>query len=206
VGLYDFLWTRARIILSGAETHTFGGCEFGNAVRRFCYVLLGLMEEAVVKKLILMATSLAMLPATAVLAVAQTETGSEVQGSITSISGSAVLVEENPADESGSAKGAFTVTGETEIFRSGDLQVPASFDDLRVGQPVIATYTGPVAESYPTQGTAGNIVILEIPADDQLLCLLPEGCDTNGDGLRDLTVVEPVPDEDTGAVQYDNAA
>jgi hypothetical protein len=169
---------------------------------------LGLTEEAVVKKLILMATSLAMLSATAVLAVAQTETGSEVQGSITSISGSAVLVEENPADESGSAKGAFTVTGETEIFRrSGDLQVPASFDDLRVGQPVIATYTGPVAESYPTQGTAGNIVILEeIPADDQLLCLLPEGCDTNGDGLRDLTVVEPVPDEGTGAVQYDNAA
>jgi hypothetical protein len=169
---------------------------------------LGLTEEAVVKKLILMATSLAMLPATAVLAVAQTETGSEVQGPITSISGSAVLVEENPADESGSAKGVFTVTGETEIFRrSGDLQVPASFDDLRVGQPVIATYTGPVAESYPTQGTAGSIVILEeIPADDQLLCLLPEGCDTNGDGLQDLTLGEPVPDEGTGAVQYDNAA
>ena len=119
-----------------------------------------------------------------------------------------MLVEENPADESGSAKGAFTVTGETEIFRrSGDLQDPASFDDLQVGQPVIATYTGPVAESYPTQGTAGSIVILEeIPADDQLLCLLPEGCDTNGDGLRDLTVGELVPDEDTGAVQYDNAA
>jgi hypothetical protein len=177
-------------------------------VRRFCYVLLGLTEEAVVKKLIMLATSLAMLPATAVLAVAQTETGSEVQGPITSLSGSAVLVEENPADESGSAKGAFTVTGETEIFRrSGDLQVPASFDDLRVGQPVIATYTGPVAESYPTQGTAGSIVILEgIPADDQLLCLLPEGCDTNGDGLPDLTAGEPVPDEGTSAVQYDNAA
>lgn len=154
------------------------------------------------KKLILLATSLAMLPAMAVLALAQTETGSEVQGTITSISGSVVLVEENPADESGSAKGAFTVTGETGIFRSGDLQVPASFDNLRVGQPVIATYTGPVAESYPTQGTAGSIVILEeIPADDQLLCLLPEGCDTNGDGLPDLRAGEPA-----GAVQYDNAA
>lgn len=168
-----------------------------------CHVLLGLTEEAVVKKLILLATSLAMLPATAVLALAQTETGSEVQSSITSISGSVVLVEENPADESGSAKGAFTVTGETEIFRrSGDLQFPASFDDLRVGQLVIATYTGPVAESYPTQGTAGSIVILEeIPAVDQLLCLLPEGCDTNGDGLPDLRAGEPA-----GAVQYDNAA
>lgn len=155
------------------------------------------------KKLIMLATSLAMLPATAVLAVAQTETGSEVQGPITSISGSTVLVEENPADESGSAKGYFTVTGETSILlRSGDLQVPASFDDLRAGQPVIATYTGPIAESYPTQGTASSIVILEeSPAGDQLLCLLPEGCDTNSDGVPDLRAGEPV-----GAVQYDNAA
>jgi hypothetical protein len=172
-------------------------------VRRLRYVLLGLTEEAAVKKLILLATSLAMLPATAALVLAQTEPGSEVQGTITSVSGSLVLVEENPADESGSAKGAFTVTGETGIFRrSGDLQVPASFDDLRVGQPVIATYTGPVAESYPTQGTAGSIAILEeSPADDQLLCLLPEGCDTNADGLPDLRA-----GESAGAVQYDNAA
>jgi Protein of unknown function (DUF3221) len=168
-----------------------------------CHVLLGLTEEAVVKKLILLATSLAMLPATVALGLAQTEPGSEVQGAITSVSGSVVLVEENPVDESGSAKGAFTVTGDTDIFRrSGDLQIPASFDDLRVGQPVIATYTGPVAESYPTQGTAGSIVILEeISADDQLLCLLPEGCDTNGDGVPDLRAGEP-----SGAVQYDNAA
>jgi hypothetical protein len=164
---------------------------------------LGLMEEAAVKKLILLAVSLAMVPATAILTLAQTEAGSEVQGTITSISGSAVLVEENPADESGSAKGYFTVTGETSTLRrSGDLQVPTSFDGLRVGQPVIATYTGPVAESYPTQGTAGSIVILEeIPADDQLLCLLPEGCDTNGDGVPDLLAGEPA-----GVVQYDNVA
>lgn len=175
----------------------------GSAVRRLCHVLLGLMEEAAVKKLILLAVSLAMVPATAILALAQTEAGSEVQGTITSISGSAVLVEENPADESGSAKGYFTVTGETSILRrSGDLQVPASLDDLRAGQPVIATYTGPVAESYPTQGTASSIVILEeIPADDQIFCLLPEGCDTNGDGVPDLVAGEPA-----GAVQYDNAA
>ena len=172
-------------------------------MRRLCQVLLGVTGEAVVKKLILLATTLAMLPATAVLALAQTETGSEVQGTITSISGSVVLVEENPADESGSAKGAFTVTDETYIFRRyGDLQIAVSFDDLRVGQPIIATYTGPVAESYPAQGTAGSIVILEkIPADDQLLCLLPEGCDTDGDGVPDLTAGEPA-----GAVQYNNAA
>src|SRR5215210_25938 len=157
-------------------------------------MFLGLTEEAVVKKLIMLATSLAMLPATAVLAVAQTETGSEVQSPITSISGSTVLVEENPADESGSAKGAFTVTGETEIFRrSGDLQVPASFDDLQVGQPVIATYTGPVAESYPTQGTAGSIVILEeIPADDQLLACSPKGATQTAMACRTSEPASPL--------------
>ena len=91
------------------------------------------------KKLILLATTLAMLPATAVLALAQTETGSEVQGTITSISGSVVLVDENPADESGSAKRAFTVTDATYIFRRyRDRQIAASCDLLRVGQPVIA--------------------------------------------------------------------
>jgi hypothetical protein len=203
MGDSNFFRARARIILSGAETHTFGGCVSESAVRRLCHVLLGLTEEAALKKLILLAVSLAMLPATSVLALAQTEPGSEVQGTITNISGSAVLVEENSADESGSAKGYFTVTGETSILlRSGDLQVPASFDDLRIGQPVIATYTGPVPESYPTQGTAGSIVILEeLPADDQLLCLLPEGCDTNSDGMPDLRAGQPA-----GAVQYDNAA
>ncbi len=73
-----------------------------------------------------------------------------------------MLVEEDPADESGSPKGAFTVTDETHILRQqGGEQVPATFDDLRVGQLVEAQYAGPVAESYPSQGTAGSIVILE---------------------------------------------
>lgn len=58
-----------------------------------------------------------------------------------------VLVEENPADESGSDKGAFTVTDGTEILRQQDGELlPGTFEDLQVGQPVIATYTGPVAE------------------------------------------------------------
>jgi len=161
------------------------------------------------KKLILLVASLAMLLVTATaLALAQAEPGNGVRGSITSISGAVVLVEENPADESGSAKGAFTVTGETEILRQqGDELVPAAFDDLRVGQLVEATYVGPVAESYPTQGTAGSIVILEDssgggPGADDLLCLLPEGCDIDGDGVPDLRAGEPV--SPVGAVQYDN--
>jgi hypothetical protein len=87
-----------------------------------------------------------------------------VRGSITEVSRSAevVLVEENPSEESGSAKGEFAVTEDTEILEQrGEDLAPVSFEALRVGQMVEATYTGPVAESYPTQGVAGRIVILD---------------------------------------------
>ena len=89
---------------------------------------------------------------------------SSIRGSITEVSRSAevVLVEEDPSDKWGSAKGEFAVTDETEILEQrGEDLAPVSFEVLRVGQMVEATYTGPVAESYPTQGVAGRIVILE---------------------------------------------
>jgi hypothetical protein len=164
------------------------------------------------KKLIPLAASLGvLLVVTAASALAQTEPGNGVQGSITGISGNVVLVKEKPADELGSGKGAFTVTDETEILRQqGNEQVPATFDDLQIGQLVAAEYTGPVAETYPTQGTAGSIVILENPPadepidEDELLCLLPEGCDTDGDGVPDLVAGEPVSGEEmsSGGEQY----
>jgi hypothetical protein len=167
------------------------------------------------KKLILFTSVLAiLLVAAGAVALAQAQPGNDIQGFITSISGTAVLVEENPADESRSSKGVFTVTGETQILRDeGGELAPAAFSDLQVGQLVVATYAGPVAESYPTQGTASSIVILgenygdEPGGDDQLLCLIPEGCDTDGDGVPDLAAGEPAaPQGGTGAVQYDNAA
>ncbi len=100
--------------------------------------------------------------AVAAPALAQSPENS-IRGEITEVSRSAevVLVEEDPSDEAGSAKGEFAVTEETEIVeqRDGDL-APVAFEELRVGQMVEATYSGPVAESYPTQGVAGRIVIL----------------------------------------------
>jgi hypothetical protein len=114
-----------------------------------------------------------------------------VRGFISEVSRSAevVLVEEDPSDEWGSAKGQFAVTGETEIVdqRGGD---PVSFEALRVAQMVEATYTGPVAESYPTQGTAGRIVILDGSRtgnpDDGGLAVLPN---TGGAPLAVLVAV-----------------
>ncbi len=92
--------------------------------------------------------------------------GVGVLGTITSISGSAVLVEEDPSAAGSGDKGYFTVTEETEISKllGGDALAPAAFGDLAVGQTVEATYAGAVAESYPTQGNAASIAILEDPA------------------------------------------
>jgi hypothetical protein len=138
-----------------------------------------LVGEAVVQKLILMAATLTMLVvATASVALAQEEPVSYV-GYITSISGDRVLVEESPTSEGGGDKGYFTVTGETEILGlvGGDAVAPVTFEELEVGQLVSATYSGPILESYPAQGGASSIVILgEDYGDDEVRCLLPEGC------------------------------
>ena len=100
-----------------------------------------------------------------------------VRGVVTEVSRSAevVLVEEDPSEESGSAKGEFAVTEETEILEQRDGQLaPVDFEEVRVGQMVEATYEGPVAESYPTRGVAGRIVILAEGGADHGLPTLPD--------------------------------
>ena len=83
------------------------------------------------------------------------------------------------------------MTEETEILdgRGGD-PAPAAFEELRVGQMVEATYSGPVAESYPTQGVAGRIVILQgdrtDDPDDAGLSALP---DTGGTPLVGVLLI-----------------
>ena len=103
---------------------------------------------------------------------------SSIRGSITEVSRSAkvVLVEEDPTAQSGLAKGEFAVTDETEILEQrGEDLAPVPFERLRVGQLVEATYAGPVAESYPTQGVAGRIVILDSDQSDALTVLPDTG-------------------------------
>ena len=103
---------------------------------------------------------------------------SSIRGTITEVSRSAkvVLVEEDPASQSGLAKGEFAVTDETEILEQrGEDLVPVPFEKLRVGQKVEATYAGPVAESYPTQGVAARIVILEEDGSNALTVLPDTG-------------------------------
>jgi hypothetical protein len=59
-------------------------------------------------------------------------------------------------------KAFVTVTDKTRIYvqtAQGRRQVDFSY--LGVGQTVAMTFTGPVAESYPVQATAGTIVIIK---------------------------------------------
>ena len=142
------------------------------------------------KRLVLLGAFLAMLLMASAVAVAQTEPDIQL-GVITSISGTQVLVEEDPQDPifggAGSEKGYFTVTGETGISRlvGGDALAPAAFEDLEVGQLVEITYAGPVLESYPSQGDAGSIVILA-GSGEEPLCNIAEGCDFDGDGVAEV--------------------
>jgi hypothetical protein len=54
------------------------------------------------------------------------------------------------------------VVSRTKLFKMQEgKKVEATFEDFKVGQTVEATFDGPVAESYPVQGTAGEIVILD---------------------------------------------
>lgn len=128
------------------------------------------------KKLSFLATLLTMIVVATIPALAQvpqepeTDLGGGFVGYITDISGAVVLVEEDPSTAPSpyqspyelGKKGAFTVTGETSILRQqGEELIPAGFEDLEVGQLVAVTYAGRVLESYPTQGDAGSIAILE---------------------------------------------
>jgi len=58
-----------------------------------------------------------------------------------------------------SDKASVTVTDATDVFdAAGTL---STWEALAQGQQVEVWFTGPVAESYPVQGTAGAVRILE---------------------------------------------
>jgi hypothetical protein len=93
----------------------------------------------------------------------------DVRGKITSISVSAtkaalgtVVIEGKMKKDTSVDKASARVTAKTSILRmENGKKVAGKFGDLKVGQSVEASFTGPVSESYPVQGTASEIVILQ---------------------------------------------
>lgn len=74
-----------------------------------------------------------------------------------------MLVEVNPAEQSGSRKIRFRVTDDTQLLRwNDDAGGYGTIDrgDFAEGQRVRAWSTGPIAESYPEQATAHTVVLL----------------------------------------------
>lgn len=98
--------------------------------------------------------------------------GADIRGYVSSVWG--ISADPRPSDVLGSItiegeleegtrfdRASVAVTEKTRIFEdvNGE-RVQAAFGDLEEGQLVQAVFTGPVAESYPVQATAGEITIL----------------------------------------------
>ncbi len=73
-----------------------------------------------------------------------------------------VLVEGVLEKDTGFDRAHVKITERTRILKSdGEALHPVTFEALKTGQRVEARFIGPVAESYPVQAMAGEIVILE---------------------------------------------
>ena len=98
--------------------------------------------------------------------------GPSIRGAITTLNAAdstwnagilgSMLIEGKLQSDTSFDKASVTVTDKTKIYRE-DAQGRhlVDFSYLRVGQIVAATFTGAVAESYPVQATASEIVILK---------------------------------------------
>ena len=91
----------------------------------------------------------------------------DIRGVITSITDGAgdvigsVRIEGAIDQDTEYDKAIVRVESDTSIYRqAGNAMMEVTFGDLTVGQTVEAWFTGPVAESYPVQVKASQIVIV----------------------------------------------
>ena len=95
----------------------------------------------------------------------------DIRGKITNVSPAplsnsgnilgSILIEGAKERDTSIDKAMTRITNRTRLFKMQDgKKADAGFEDLKVGLTVEATFAGPVAESYPVQGTAAEIVIL----------------------------------------------
>ena len=96
----------------------------------------------------------------------------DIRGAVTAISDGSgdvigsVRIEGTIDQDTSYDKAVVRVENDTKIYRqSWEQWIEVTFADLKVGQSVEAWFTGPVAESYPVQVKASQIVILGEPAD-----------------------------------------
>lgn len=70
------------------------------------------------------------------------------------------MVEENPGDAAGSQKASVWLNDKTKIYRRSSQGLEKiGREELASGKKVSVWFDGPVATSYPVQGTAAAIVL-----------------------------------------------
>ena len=73
-----------------------------------------------------------------------------------------ILIEGTRDKDTSQDKASVKITRATKLVRAGAKdRRAATVDDLKAGVRVEVIFTGPVAESYPVQATAGEVRILE---------------------------------------------
>ena len=76
-----------------------------------------------------------------------------------------ILVEGQRDKDTSYDKASITILNTTKIEKlAGKDRMPATLDDLKAGVRVEATFSGPVAESYPVQARAASVLILPAEA------------------------------------------
>jgi hypothetical protein len=77
------------------------------------------------------------------------------------IVGSMLVIAADGDTTSAYDKASVAITADTRIWRPvGEGAEELTIDDLGDGDVVIVTFTGPVAESYPVQATAGSVELV----------------------------------------------
>jgi hypothetical protein len=99
----------------------------------------------------------------------------DIRGAITKVNASdddvkkkgilgTLLVEGTKERTTNYDKASVKISNKTKILKQdGKERKEAKFEDLKKGCKVQIDFTGPVAESYPVQATAGTVIILEEP-------------------------------------------
>ena len=93
--------------------------------------------------------------------------GPDIRGAITSVTDGSgdvigsVRIEGVIDEDTSYDKAVVRVENDTSIYRQvGNALMEITFAELTEGQTVVAWFTGPVAESYPVQAKASQIVIV----------------------------------------------
>jgi beta-N-acetylhexosaminidase len=88
----------------------------------------------------------------------------DIRGTITNINThnnvTRILVEGIVEKDTNLDKGYMKITEKTKIYKEKEM-IEVKVKDLKLGDKIEAKYDGPVMESYPVQGNAQYIIILE---------------------------------------------